>query len=293
MKVGVNLPSDLAGFSTALLLAWARRADAGPFSTIGVTDRLLWDTWDPFATLAAAAAITRRVGLMTTIAIAPLRQGALLAKSAATLDALSGGRFILGLGIGPREDDYRAAGLDWGSRGRRFADILAELRSFWEDGSGVGPQPARAGGPEIVVGGLSDAAFARMARYADGYIHGGGPPKAFARAADRARAAWRDAGRAGRPCLRGQGYFALGGPDAAEAGAQRLKRYYAFLGPFAEKIAEGLITTPQALVQYVRGYEEAGCDELLFLPAVGDLGELDRLGDALGALRLEAPEGGS
>jgi alkanesulfonate monooxygenase SsuD/methylene tetrahydromethanopterin reductase-like flavin-dependent oxidoreductase (luciferase family) len=284
MDVGVNLPSDVPGTPPELLLEWARRADAGPFSTIGVTDRIAWATFEPFATLSAAAAITRRVRLMTAIAIAPLRGAALLAKSAATVDAISGGRLVLGIGIGPRADDYAAAKGEWTGRGRRFAAILSELRAHWED-STLGPPPGTARGPEIAVGGLSDQAFTRMARHADGYIHGGGPPRAFARAAEKARAAWMDAGRPGRPRLRAQAYFTLGGADATAAGEHHLRRYYAFLGPFSEKIAEGLLRTPQAVVQAIRGYEEAGCDELLLIPAVAELSELDRLADVVGALR--------
>jgi alkanesulfonate monooxygenase SsuD/methylene tetrahydromethanopterin reductase-like flavin-dependent oxidoreductase (luciferase family) len=123
-----------------------------------------------------------------------------------------------------------------------------------------------------------------MARHADGYVHGGGPPRAFARAAERARSAWVDCGRPGQPEILGQGYFALGGAAAAEEGARHLKRYYEFLGPFADKIAAGLLTTPQAVLQYVRSYEEAGCDELLLFATVPDLAELARLADVLGAL---------
>jgi alkanesulfonate monooxygenase SsuD/methylene tetrahydromethanopterin reductase-like flavin-dependent oxidoreductase (luciferase family) len=283
MRIGVNLPSDCAQASGALLLDWARRADEGPFATLAVTDRLAWSTYEPFATLAAAAALTRRVRLMTAIVIAPLRPAALLAKSAATVDALCGGRLTVGLGIGPRQSDYTAAGVEWRSRGRRFGELLAELRDYWEEGSAVGPMPARRGGPRLVVGGLSDHALARMARHADGYVHGGGPPRAFARAAERARAAWVDCGRPGQPEILGQGYFALGGDAAAKAGVRHLKSYYEFLGPFADKIAAGLLTTPQAVVQYVRGYEEAGCDELLLFAAVPDLAQLARLADVLGA----------
>ncbi len=290
MRIGVNLPSDCAEASGAFLLEWARCADEGPFATLAVTDRLAWSTYEPFATLAAAAALTRRVRLMTAIAIAPLRPAALLAKSAATVDALCGGRLTLGLGIGPRESDYTVAGVDWRSRGRRFGELLGELRGYWEEGSAVGPMPARRGGPKLVVGGLSDHALARMARHADGYVHGGGPPRAFARAAERARAAWVDCGRPGQPEIFGQGYFALGGDAAAEAGARHLKSYYEFLGPFADKIAAGLLTTPQAVVQYVRGYEEAGCDELLLFAAVPDLAELARLADVLGAFASPAAQ---
>jgi alkanesulfonate monooxygenase SsuD/methylene tetrahydromethanopterin reductase-like flavin-dependent oxidoreductase (luciferase family) len=204
------------------------------------------------------------------------------------VDALCGGRLTLGLGIGPRQSDYAVAGVDWRSRGRRFGDLLAELRGYWEEGSAVGPPPARRGGPKLVVGGLSDHALARMARHADGYVHGGGPPRAFARAAERARAAWLDCGRPGQPEIMGQGYFALGGDAAAEAGARHLKSYYEFLGPFADKIAEGLLTTPQAVVQYVRGYQDAGCDELLMFAAVPKLTELARLADVLGTFASPA-----
>src|SRR5258706_15770282 len=130
MNVGIQLPSEIPSANAPLLLEWARRADAGPFSTLGVTDRFAWSTYEPFATLAAASAVTSRIRLMTAIAIAPLRGAALLAKSAATLDALSGGRFVLGLGLGPRQDDYEIANVDWLSRGRRFDGLLAWIREL-------------------------------------------------------------------------------------------------------------------------------------------------------------------
>src|SRR5207248_7962346 len=118
---------------------------------------------------------------------------------------------------------------------------LSALRTMWEDGALI-PNGASPSGPPLLVGGLSDHGFARMVRYADGYVHGGGPPRAFARAADKARAAWSDAGRPGKPQLWAQGYFALG-KHTVEVGADYLRDYYAFTGPFAEKIAAGLLTT--------------------------------------------------
>jgi len=144
-----------------------------------------------------------------------------------------------------------------------------------------GPHPAQPGGPEIVVGGLNDSAYARAARYADGYVHGGGPPRAFAAAATKARAAWVDAGRPGQPRLWAQGYYALG-EEAAEAGRAYMLDYYAFTGPFAERIAAGLLTTPQAIVQFVRGYAEAGCDHLVLFPTVARIEQLERLTEVVG-----------
>lgn len=292
MQVGVGLPTTIPGTRGDTVLDWARRADTGPFSSVAVLDRFLYDSYDPLISLAAAAGATTRVRLATLIVIGPLRNPALLAKSAASLDALSGGRLTLGLSVGARHDDYEAAGVDYRTRGKRLVEQLATFRDRWED-ERIGPAPARPGGPELLVGGLTDAAYARAARYADGYVHNGGPPRAFARAADRARAAWLDSGRPGTPRLYGQGYFALGGEAAAEAGAGYLRDYYAFTGHFVERIVAGLLTTPQAIAQFVRGYAEAGCDELVLFPTTSDPPELERLADVVaslsGTVTLSAP----
>jgi alkanesulfonate monooxygenase SsuD/methylene tetrahydromethanopterin reductase-like flavin-dependent oxidoreductase (luciferase family) len=288
MYVGVGLPSTVPATSGRLVIEWARRADEGPFSSLAVLDRLLYDSYDAFTALTAAAAVTQRVRLATTIVIGPLHNTALLAKTAASLDALSGGRLALGLAVGARKDDYETAGVEYHSRGKRLTEQLATLRTLWEEG-GITPTACRPGGPELLIGGLSDQGYARMARYADGYVHGGGPPRAFARAADKARAAWSDAGRPGKPQLWAQGYFALG-KQSAEAGVRYLRDYYAFTGPFAEKIAAGLLTTPQAIAQFIRGYEEAGCDELVLFPTIPDIAQLERLAEVLLALGRSAPD---
>jgi alkanesulfonate monooxygenase SsuD/methylene tetrahydromethanopterin reductase-like flavin-dependent oxidoreductase (luciferase family) len=265
------------GTDGRLLVDWARRADHGPFASLGVLDRVLYDGYDPFVALSAAAAVTERVRLVTMVAIGPLRATALLAKQAAAIDRISGGRLTLGLALGARHDDYEAAAIDHLARGRRFDAQLAELRDLWE-GKAVGPKPAQDDGPELLVGGDSGPAYARMARYADGYVHSGGPPRAFARCASQALAAWTDLGRPGRPALWGQGYFALGDEDR---GAEYLRDYYAFTGPFAEKIAAANLTAPQAVRDFARGYGEAGCDHLILFPTVADSAQLERLADVL------------
>ncbi|HKF75320.1 MAG TPA: LLM class flavin-dependent oxidoreductase [Candidatus Dormibacteraeota bacterium] len=281
MRVGIGLPTSTPGVGGALLLDWARQADAGPFSSLGVIDRLDHDCWDPLAALAAAAAVTDRVRLVTMVVIGPLQRTALLARQAATVDALSEGRLVLGLGLGARYSDYEAAGVDHRRRGAALTRQLVELREAWDAGRGS-PAPAQRGGPSLLVGGAGSAAFARAAGHADGYVHGGGPPRAFAAAAARARAAWADAGRPGSPQLWGQAYFALGDAEVLAAGAAYLRDYYRFTGGFEERIVAGCLRTPSAVKDLVRGYEEEGCDELVLLPTVSRLDQVERLADVLG-----------
>ena len=128
MQIGIGLPTAIHGASPALMLEWARRADAGPFSSLAVIDRLVYDNYEPLVTLTAAAAVTHRVLLMTSILIATLRNAVILAKEAATLDALSGGRLTLGLGVGGREDDFHAAHASYKGRGRHMERQLELMR---------------------------------------------------------------------------------------------------------------------------------------------------------------------
>src|SRR5437899_573704 len=100
MRLGIGLPNTL-GSGGGLTLEWARRAEeSGPLSTLGVLDRVVHDSLDPFVSLAAAAAVTSRATLVTMVVIGPLRPTAPLAKEAVSVDALSGGRLVLGLSIG-------------------------------------------------------------------------------------------------------------------------------------------------------------------------------------------------
>ena len=280
MRVGVGLPNTTPGADGALIVDWARRAEESNLSTLAVLDRIVYESYDPFTALAAAAAVTERIRLATMIAIGPLRNVGILAKQAGSVAALSGGRMTLGLAVGAREDDYEVAGVSQRGRGQVLSDQLAFLRGRWEE-SGIGPGPTLRGDVELLVGGGSGPAYARMARYADGYAHGGGPPKAFASAAARARAAWSDLGRPGEPRLWGQVYFALG-DEHVEAADTYLRDYYAFTGPFAEKIAAGNLTSARAIKDYIRGYEEEGCDELILLPTVSSIDQLERLAEVLG-----------
>ena len=279
MRVGIGLPNTVPGTRPDLLIRWAGLADEGPWSSLGVLDRVPYDSYEPMSLLAAAAGATSRIALVTMVVTGPLRSDLVLAKEAATIHSLSGGRLTLGLGLGARPEDYDRLGVARRGRGDRLDRQLAELRDAFDGSIG----PVVNGGPDLLVGGGSDVSLARAARYADGYVHGGGPPRAFERAATRARTGWSEAGRPGEPQLWAQAYFALGDTDTIERGRAFMRDYYAFTGPFAEKIAAGLLTTRQGVVQFVRGYAEAGCDELVLLPAVAEVEQLDRLAQVVEA----------
>jgi len=280
MQVGLGLPNTIANVEGENILTWIKQAEDGPFSSVAVLDRVLYDSYEPMATLAAAAAITHRIRLATMIVVGPLRNTPILGKMASTIDALSHGRFTLGIALGARRDDYDATGTPFTGRGNRLTEQLATLRDQWEDEK-IGPTSPRNTGPNLIVGGLSDITFGRVARFADGYMHNGGPPFIFERMANRARSAWVDARRPGQPQLWGMGYFALGDDEIVDAGKDYLRDYYAFTGPFAERIAQGLLTTPQAIVSFIRGYADAGCDELILFPTSANLVQLERLGEVV------------
>ena len=127
MRFGIGLPIS----APERLLDWAREAEAYGFDTLALLDRLVFDNPEPLVALAVLAGATSRIRLQTEVLLGPLRGTALLAKQVATLDRMSGARFVLGVGIGGREDDHRAAGTPISERGRMLDDQLTSLRQIW------------------------------------------------------------------------------------------------------------------------------------------------------------------
>jgi alkanesulfonate monooxygenase SsuD/methylene tetrahydromethanopterin reductase-like flavin-dependent oxidoreductase (luciferase family) len=280
MDVGIGLPNAVPGTSGAQLVEWARRADGRGFSSLGTIDRILYDNYEVLVALAGAAAVTERIGLCTSVLLGPLRENEVeLAKQALSVHALSGGRLTLGIGLGGRDDDYEVSGLETKGRGKRLDAMLERIQEVWADDR-IGPSIE--GAPRLVIGGGADAAFARAARFGEGWIAGGSSPDEYAATAAKVKAAWSQAGREGEPRLMSLAYFALG--DNAEADARAyLTDYYGWLGEeIAGYIAGSAAKDADTVRQYVSAFEAAGCGELIFCPSSNDPDQVDLLADALG-----------
>jgi alkanesulfonate monooxygenase SsuD/methylene tetrahydromethanopterin reductase-like flavin-dependent oxidoreductase (luciferase family) len=280
MDIGVCLPTTVPGATGGQLVEFARRADRLGFHSLTVLDRVVCDNYDGIVALAAAAAVTERIKLITGILLASARPSPVeLAKQLASLDRISDGRLVLGVAAGMREDDFGATGTDYATRGRRLDATIERLRETWQGKGGVGPRPVQQDIP-ILVGGHSPQAFRRAARYGIGWISPGGPPHKYPDLVARAKQAWADEGRSDAPRMGVNCYVSLG-PAGKEQATEYLSDYYAYMGERAAHMAAGAITDAGRLREVVDGYAAGGCDDLFLLPCGADPDRLDLIADAV------------
>jgi alkanesulfonate monooxygenase SsuD/methylene tetrahydromethanopterin reductase-like flavin-dependent oxidoreductase (luciferase family) len=285
VKIAIGLPTAVPGTSAARLLDWARRAERAGFSSLAVLDRIAYRNHDPIPVLAAAAAVTGRIGLLTGILLGPVRgNGVLLAKQLATIDSLAGGRLTVGIAPGARADDYAVTGADFDGRGRQHDLLLAELASAWpgaaQASSPLMPPTGAVGGPPLLIGGRGRASTRRVIEFGHGWICGSGGPEQFAEGAAEVRRGWSAAGRGGRPRLAAVGYFALG-PEADRLAQGFLRDYYGFRADGGEAVIKATPTRPEEVARLAAGLTDLGCDELVLYPCSADPAQLDRLAEAV------------
>ncbi len=278
MKVGIGLPNAVADVTGEQLTGFARRAEAQGFSSLGTIDRIVYGNWAPLVALAAAATVTERIGLMTTVMLGPLRLNPVqTAKQALTVNQLSGGRLTLGIGLGARGDDYEISG----SRTRTRGEVRDDARRGRADVRRRADRPAqrrRPADPDRRACRCLLPARRPLRRGLDSRRRAARPVRGDGRGA---RKAWADAGNDGEPRLAALAYFALG--DDAEQHAQRyLTDYYAFLGEeTAQMIAGSAATDADTVKGYLAAFEAAGCGELIMFPCSGDPAQADLLGEAV------------
>jgi len=220
---------------------------------------------------------------MTDILLATTREPVLLAKQAATLDQVSGGRFVLGIGVGQRPDDFTTTGVDLRDRGRRLDAALDLMHRAWRGEAVPGterpvtPRPVNGHSVPMMFGGRTEHAVTRTVKYGIGYTLGGGSPEALAAMMERVNAAWKEAGREGRPEFRTLGYFAIGDEVHAEAQANVLEYY----GDYGTSVWQNAVKTPDQARQRVKMFEAVGCDELILFMTAPALSQAERLASAV------------
>ena len=281
MKFGIGLPiSDPESLSE-----WALRAENGPFGTLGLLDRLVYDNPEPLVTLAHLAGVTERIRLQTEVLVAPLREPALLAKQVATLDRLSGGRLTLGLGVGGRADDHEASGTELRTRGKRLDAQIAAMQRLWagepysESCAAIGPLPITAGGPELLFGGFQPAALERVARWGGGLL-AAAPPAWAPQLFETVRRFWAQYERPGSPRIVAQVNAALGPQEVVDDARAAVSAYYAFTDR-ATHMVDGMLTDTQQIRTVAQQFADLGVDEVIFYCYGRDPEQVDRLADIL------------
>ena len=296
MKIGIGTPGTSETLDSTFFLEYARRADSAGFTTLTHLDRLVYTNPAPIIALTAAAAVTSRIRLMTSVLLAPMRNAGVLAKQAATLDVISGGRLTLGMAVGSRPDDYALAPSNIHDRGRRFDTQLAHMMRIWAgdavDGAGpVGPVPVQPNRPEVLIGGRVPTALRRVASWADGYVTGAVFSPSTAKGIyDQVMELWREAGREGLPRFVGTVACAIG-EEAAIKTAASIDHYYHYRGTADRSQAptsaagadsrNNIPATIPAIREVLAACEQIGMDEVIVRPGVPDIEQVDMLAELL------------
>ena len=277
----------------ATLKAWALLVDGGPFSSLCWGERMAFDNPESLTLLGALAAWTDRVQLVTTVLIPQLHDPVMLAKALSTADMLSGGRLTVGLGVGGRPEDYRAAGADPATQTMRdMADRVAVMKRVWsgekvtDSTLPVGPPPLQAGGPKLLVGTMGPKTTRHAAGWADGLagttldLDVDKQNELF----DVARDAWRQAGKAA-PHLATSFWFAIGDGDGPREQMHRhLLRYMNWIPTeIVDAMAPttGWAGTDDELRAVLQRFADIGTDEVHLIPTSSDIDQVRRVAEVV------------
>ncbi len=257
--------------------ALAERVEALGFDSIWCGDHILFNIplYESLTLLSFYAAHTRRINVGTCVYLLALRHPTVVAKITATLDALSGGRLIFGVGVGgeiPKE--FEACGIPLTERGARVSEGIEVLRALWTqrsasfsgrfvkfEGVSIEPKPVQPAGPPIWVGGRSDAALGRAARLGNGWVSYVITADRYRQSVEKIREAAAAAGRSLDGFATAHLTFITVGRDYEQAKAAWVKRlsrrYNQDFSPLADKY--GFIGTPAQCIEKIERFIEAGC----------------------------------
>lgn len=297
MKFGIQLPHLGPLASGRGTIDLARRAEELGFDSVWVGDHIIYppqfaerlgsELYEAVTTLAFVAAATRRIRIGTAVLVLPYRNPLVLAKELATIDVLSGGRLIAGVGVGWMAEEFAALGASFAERGAITDESLRIIRTLWTEErpkfSGrffrfpemlFAPRPLQRPAPPIWIGGDTERALNRAAELGDGWLpiwHAptgrGFTPEALGKKVEELGERARRAGRSTRPEV--AGFMPLAIVDGPPSGAD----------------AQPLVGPPDLLVDLLRRYRQAGLGHVILSPYYGlpaemlpkDLAEVERL----------------
>ena len=269
MKFGVCLPHRWKYASARLIADVAQEAESLRFDSVWVTDHVIVPVhhverghifYEALTTLAFVSSITRTVAMGTTVLATPTRNPIVLAREVATLDALSGGRVILGVGTGWIREELEAVGVVWAERGRFLDEGIRVLRLLWSEDGPISfsgrytnfedmlfePKPARPGGPPIWVGGMTHPSLRRVARIADGWLPWAVSKEELENGAEKIRA------------LSGGRKITLACFSPADIGTKSIEAYVGALGERHHVITG----SPDQVVAMIEGFRRSGLEHL-------------------------------
>jgi alkanesulfonate monooxygenase SsuD/methylene tetrahydromethanopterin reductase-like flavin-dependent oxidoreductase (luciferase family) len=294
MRIGMTIPFMEPGWNRTAMRQWAETIDRGPWASLAMGERITFVNPEFMTSLAACAAWTERVELISTVSVLTMHNPVLLAKQFATIDVISHGRLTLGVGTGGRREDYESIGADWGNhRIAKLQENAQIMRRVWRGDETVLPDalriveplPVQAGGPQILAGAIGPKSIAAAARYADG-LSGFSMLVSLddiRQSFDNFRAAWADAGRAGKPRLIASFWYGIEQPGKQQM-MRHLERYMNFMPPaIAQQLVPhaGFNGSVQDLKDFLGEIKNLGADDVILVPTSTDIGEIAQLANAL------------
>lgn len=294
MKIGMTIPLMEPGWNRDLMKQWAQEIDRGPWAHVAMGERITFVNPEFMTSLAATAAWTERVELISTISVLTMHNPVLMAKQFATIDVISGGRLTVGIGTGGRIEDYQSIGADW--KNHRMAKLKENaqiMRRVWSGDKTVLPDalriveplPVQAGGPKLLVGAIGPKSIATAADYADGL-------SGFSMLAslddirqsfEQFNTAWKVAGRTGKPRLIASFWYGIDqkGKEALET---HLTRYMNFMPKDLSRQLipiSGFRGSMAELKTFCDEIRKLGADDLILVPTNKDLDEIKQLSKVL------------
>ncbi len=294
-KIGLLVPGSFGVEppTMAEFTQFFRRAEELGFHSLWTIDRIFHEVniLDPMTLLSCAAAVTSRIRLGTSVLLFVLRNPVLMAKTASTLDRLSGGRLILGLSLGGRDHEFGPLGVSVKTRVSKLTEGLTVMRKLWSeenvtfhgrhyhmDGVNMEPKPVQQPSIPIIMGGRADAVLKRSAELADGWVAGGqGGPEEFSLAWQQVRTYARAAGKDPETLDSGKLMYITVGDDV-EWCKERLREFtHAYYGPRYDVDTNCVYGPPDQCAAKIQGFIDAGAKTVILGPTWPDVDQISRI----------------